>query len=250
VFYKALKGQHQQPTSARYFSDRQIVCVALWRDFLFAAHSHASIVSSPLNDVYYNDPVIGGKVYMAGGLEVYSDASEVALGGYIADLGWFEIKVEDLLAAAGLPPNTKIHIAYLEMIALIVVYLFAVAMQPDIKHVHVYVDNQNAQGWATGNIKTDNDIANNCVCVNSYLQVSLGVLQTRSYLPSAENKNADAISRLIFRENSALQEYRLERPLLIFLCDLLTTRNSSAWPSRLRELMPQGSGVSSLFSRV
>jgi hypothetical protein len=250
VFYKALKGQHQQPTSARHFTNRQIASIALWRDFLFAAHSHASIVSSPLNDVYYNDPVIGGKVYMAGGLEVYSDASELALGGYIADLGWFEIKVEDLLAAAGLPPDTKIHIAYLEMIALIVVYLFAVALQPDIKHVHVHVDNQNAQGWATGHIKTDNDIANNCVCVNSYMQVSLAVLQTRSYLPTLENVNADAISRLIFRERSTLQEYQLGRPLLAFLCDLVTTRDSSVWPKRLRQLMPQGSVASSLFSRV
>ena len=136
------------------------------------------------------------------------------------------------------------------MIALLVVYLFAVAMQPDIKHVHVYVDNQNAQGWATGHIKTDNDIANNCVCVNSYLQVCLSVLQTRSYLPTAENVNADDISRLVFREHSTLQEYRLGQPLLMFLGHLLNTSDSGAWPKLLRQLMPRSSATSSLFSRV
>lgn len=247
VFYKALAGS-QHATSPRYLDDRQLANVELWRNFLFVAHSHASIASTPLIDAYYNDPVIGGNVYMAGGLEVYSDASEEALGGYVPGVGWFEITVEDLLSNASLAPDTKIPIAYLELIAYIVVYLFAVAVQPDANHVHIHVDNQNAQQWAAGHISTKSDIANNCVSLNSYLQVFLGILQTRSYIRSAENIVADAISRRRFRRSTQLQEYRLQPHLWRLLCDLLTAPASCAWPTQANALTTLGCGASSLFS--
>lgn len=250
VFYNALRGRSMGPTATRRLTSRQIDSIELWREYLFAAHAHASIVSSPLTDVYYNDPVIGGNVYKAGGLEVYSDASEIALGGYVPELGWFEIKVADLLANAGLPCDTKIPIAYLEMIAYIVVYAFAVAMQPSTQHVHVHVDNQNALQWAAGHISTTSDIANTCVLANALLQVSYGVLQTRSYIRSEENKIADAISRLRYRGYATVPEYRLGPQLERFCVDLLNMHDSSAWLKRVNTLMPPGCDVSSFFSRV
>jgi hypothetical protein len=247
VFYIALRGRSNDALAARYFNPRQISTITLWREYLYATHAYSSIASSTLADIHYNDPVIGGVSYKAGGLEVYSDASEIALGGYAVDLGWFEITVEDLLSDAGLAPDTKIPIAYLELIAYIVAYVFGVAMQPTTQHIHVHVDNQNAKSWAAGNFSTTNDIANNCIAANSYVQVCLGVLQTRSYIRSAANVIADAISRLRYRHVASTPEYHMGLQLRRFCSSLLTMPAGSAWQTLARQLIPPECAVSSLF---
>jgi hypothetical protein len=249
VFYIALRGRSTGADAVRHFNPRQISTVTLWREYLYAAHQYSSIASSTLTDIHYNDPVIGGVAYKDGGLEVYSDASEVALGGYAVDLGWFEITVDDLLSDAGLAPDTKIPIAYLELIAYIISYVFGIAMQPTIQHVHIHVDNQNAKSWAAGRFSTTNDIANNCITANSFLQVCYGVLQTRSYIRSAANVIADAISRLRYRNVATTPEYRLGPQLKKFCSSLLTMPGESAWQSLASLLTPPECGASSLFLR-
>jgi hypothetical protein len=178
-------------------------------------------------------------------LQIYTDASLNFLGIYIPATGWCQIIVAEI-QGPGIP---ALHIAHLEMIAFILGHMFAILVSPLTQHIHIHVDNQNAQALASGNISTNNNIANQLVVLNALIQNAYGRIQTRSYIRSEENFNADAISRNRFRTSPSVPEYRTTPRLIAFFKALLTSPDSAA--SQIAASLPttQECEDSSLFCR-
>ena len=94
--------------------------------------------------------------------------------------------------------GSHLSIAVLEFIAAISAFLFALYLKPSSDHVHLFIDNQNAISWSSGGFKKQSNIVVSLVFINSLLQSSFGVIQTRSYIQSKNNTHADQISRTSF----------------------------------------------------
>jgi hypothetical protein len=94
-------------------------------------------------------------------------------------------------------------------------------LNPAQKHIHLFVDNQNAQAWASGVIRNDSNLSISLTCINSFLQSSLGIVQTRAYIKSADNKDADAISRQRFLNLKNLPRFSATSAMLLFLKSLV-----------------------------
>jgi hypothetical protein len=144
----------------------------------------------------------------------YSDATLEVIGLFVPKLGWCEISVSSF-------SDTHPSIANLEFVALILSFLLAHQLQPKERHIHLFVDNQNAQAWSRGVIHNDSNLSISLTSVNSFLQSMLNVVQTRAYIKSKDNKDADAISRLCFLNSENLPQFSASLMMLQFLRSLV-----------------------------
>jgi hypothetical protein len=241
IFFKALRGRTHR---ARSLSIIQIECIKLWRSFLLFAFTHSSVLSSTMYEVYHNN----ANVYPISrrattGPTCYTDAELQTLGSFVPHLGFCQIHLIDLL-----PSGTTLSIAHYELIAFIITFLLAIFLNDPCTSIHIFVDNTNALSWSTGRIGTNDLCANILTLSNCMLQAGFKVTQTRSYIRSQDNKDADEISRRKFSNSNNLTQFYPTSPLLKFFRKLLNPQEvnvSQILPSILTILdLP----VSSLFA--
>ena len=219
-FFAATKGKG--PT--RRLSQRQIDDVWLWRWVLRRSFTHATLLQSSFRSV-----IIATKKYRDTALLfaesiVYTDASgrecnglevlEVeAMGVYIPQKAWLFFEW----------PGLPFHISCFELLASVIGFLLALHINPQLSHVHLFIDNCNAIAWSTGKIKTDHYFSRNLVTLNALSQGAYkGCCQSRQYIPSKENRVADAISRRRFDipELQDIHRYRLAPHVIDCLIEL------------------------------
>ena len=210
IFYRLLRGA----ASRRRFTNLTIFTVQLWREYLIYAFNHSSILSTPCFEFFHNSPEAYNPALLADSFASYSDATLTVIGVFVPNLGWCEVIVSAFTDSAH-------SIANLEFIALILSFFLAHFLNPAQKHIHLFVDNQNAQAWASGVIRNDSNLSISLTCINSFLQSSLGIVQTRAYIKSADNKDADAISRQRFLNLKNLPRFSATSAMLLFLKSLV-----------------------------
>jgi hypothetical protein len=178
-----------------------------------------------MHDIYYNDAIAGPtKSPIAISQECFTDATPSTIGVFIPGIAWLDIEADTFT-------SLKLDIAHMEFIALIGGYIFTAFMCRTADRIHIHVDNQNAQQWAGGHIHTSNNIANQLTLVNAVLQAALQIDQTRSYIDTEENVDADDISRRRFKNSERLPHYWAGKALLTFFADLLRRQDSD--PSQI-----------------
>jgi hypothetical protein len=175
---------------------------------------------------------------------VFTDAAStpsLSLGVYYPPYGWL---FHDWSS------NDKHDIAMVEFLAHVIGYVFTIHVNPSCKHVHLWIDNKNAQAWSGGRIKTDANFSTNLCFFNSFLQGSYrNCTQTRDYIPTKANKIADSISRRDFcMVEAALPRYHLSKSFIDFLQQLSTLPNSTLSLQALTELIVAPSRSFSSFS--
>ena len=212
VFYRLLKGPFS--SNRRRFTHLSVHYVDLWRDYLVYAFDNPSILSTTMVDYFHNstssfDPKSLVAVYSS-----YSDATLHTLGVFVPNLGWCKIEVASFT-------TLQISIANLEFIALFLSFLLAHKLSPASTHIHLYVDNQNAEAWSRGRISNDSNLSLSLTAVNSILQSTLNVVQTRAYIKSEANISADSISRRCFNNSDQLPHYSPTNQTLTFLSSLV-----------------------------
>jgi len=193
-FFMATKGNHPVRLSQRQVDD-----IYLWRWVLTAAVTDASILQTSFDSVIHTAKEFRSEAAQWADIMVYTDASgretrnslilPEALGVFIPGVAWLFWEW----------PGAPSHISNMELLAAILGFLLVLYMKPDSHHCHIYIDNTNAISWQMGKIKTDHYFSRNLVCLNALVQgVYSGCCQTRQYIPSKQNKVADAISRRSF----------------------------------------------------
>ena len=207
VFYRLLRGH---PTRSRRLSRLAISTITLWRHFLRFAFDYPSVLTTSMPDFFHNSPGSYDPSLLQGFYASYSDATLSVLGLFVPSLGWCEILVNSFT-------SLPVSIANLEFLAFILSYLFAHHLTPAATHIHLFVDNQNAETWSRGKFNTDSNLSFSLVILNSMLQSMLCVVQTRSYIRSADNIDADAISRQSFLNSASLPRYSVTSATLQFL---------------------------------
>jgi hypothetical protein len=105
--------------------------------------------------------------------------------------------------------------------------MFAHQLRPLLTHIHLYIDNQNAEAWSRGIICNDSNLSNCLVYVNSLLQTSCNKIQTRAYIKSEMNIDADAISRNLYVNSANLVQYSITCQMLQFLSFLVSAHETS-----------------------
>jgi hypothetical protein len=216
-FFQALQGT----AILRRFNSQQVEMVQLWRDYLYYAYNHASILTTTMHDVYYNDPTAGPASEIPSGAHAYSDATMTMLGLFIPKHGWCAIPTTEMFDDTTVTPT----IAHIEFVAFILTYLLLCQLQPHEPHCHIYIDNQNAKAWASGRISTNDKLANILTFTNSCLQTACKIRQTRSYIPTADNVDADSVSRSTFTNSDNLMQYFITQRLQTY-CKLLFNKHA------------------------
>jgi hypothetical protein len=212
VFYRILRGHHF--SNRRRFTQTAIHYVQLWRDFLVLAFSNPSILSTSMIDYFHNSPPSYDPLLLFDIYSSFSDATLHTIGIYVPNKGWSQIDVSSFT-------TEEVSIANLEFIAYILSFLLAYKLSPQIKHIHLYVDNQNAEAWSRGRISNDSNLSMSLTSVNSILQSTLNIVQTRAYIKSEANFNADNISRKRFTNSDQLPHYYPTSQMLKFLSSLV-----------------------------
>ena len=211
VFYKLLRGPTRRMLR---FSTVSLHSVALWRHYLETAFHYSGILSTPCIDYYHNNRISYNPLLLQNTYSAYSDATLLIIGLYVPNKGFSQIFVKDFT-------SQSISIANLEFIAFILAFILANKLNPSEKHIHLYIDNQNAEAWSRGTIHNDSNLSNSMVFVNSILQSTLSPVQTRAYIKSEDNIHADAISRNHFVNSENLMEYCVTSQTLVFLKSLV-----------------------------
>jgi len=220
------KGNH------RYLSPRQLDDITLWRSVLASAVTHASILQTTFQAVISLSKEYRSSAALRADVVAYSDASgrerglngitiPEAIGVYIPGHAWLFFEW----------PEDVVPIACIELLAAIIAYLLVHFLLPNAKHCHLYIDNQNAISWSMGRIKTDDFFARNLCCLNSVLQGGFkDCFQSREYIKSEDNREADAISRRRFDLPTLrnIPRYRLGERLMSYLLQLF--RSSDMLP--------------------
>ena len=198
----------------------------LWRTVLVAAFTDFRILQSSLKSVIYNDRKYLHEAQDAADLLVYSDASPNCMGVFIPNLGYLQFNW---------PESEKSHdIAVFELMAAVIAFQFATYISPHSRHIHLFIDNQNAIAWSTGRNRSTSHLSRRLVSLNCYLQaLNPAVLQTRSYIKSSWNVSADAISRNNLNHPSlrGLPRYRLTPKFQAFLISLSKCSPKTAFPN-------------------
>jgi len=213
IFFRALRGYSCRP---RTLSKLQIECVCLWRSYLIFAFTHATALSSPMYDVYHNNPhtyPITKRSFV--GPVGFTDADLYCSGAYIPSLGFCQVYFADLADCSSLT------IAHYELLAFIIAFLLAIFLNPQCAAIHIHIDNQNALAWSSGRIGTNDQLANVLSLMNCFLQVGFNMTQTRCYIASKDNVQADQISRRSFTNYENLTQYYPNSHLIKFLRDLV-----------------------------
>lgn len=223
VFFILLKGAMRP---ARRLSKIQVDCITLWRSVLSYAFCNSSVLSTSFVDVLYNDrsDVEGSNAMSINALTytVFTDSTLHTMGVYVPLRGWLSIPLNSLTEK-----NDIYDIAHVELLALIIGFWFAKFLAPNEARIHVFIDNQNALLWSQGQIKTSNPLSLSLSMFNCLLQTHLKTVQTRSYIASADNFNADAISRRKFVNCDRLPQYFLSTQTRTFCQHLLESRANS-----------------------
>ena len=224
VFYMLLKGKFRP---FRRLSKIQVDCIKLWRSVLSFAFFNSTVLSTSFIDVLQNDCVdVAGESAMninATNYTVFTDSTLHTMGVFVPLRGWVSIHLDSLTNNT----TDSYDIAHLELLALIIGFWFAKFLAPNEAKIHVFIDNQNALRWSQGLIKTSNPLSLSLSMFNCLLQTQLRTLQTRSYIASADNFNADAISRRKFANCDHLTQYFLSAQTLTF-CQLLLKSHVSS----------------------
>ena len=219
VMYHALRGDPSR--SVRRLSHAQLDCISSWRNFLVLSFSHASLLSTPCYDYYHNSPdsrdlaEFGFNAYSC-----YTDATPSTIGLFVPRLGWCQCLLSSFVSDIW-------SIANVEMLGLILGFAFSVFLSPSQPSVHMFIDNQNAEAWSRGSVKTTDLTTNILINVNASLQATLARTQTREYIASASNIDADAISRNAFKNSEKLTRYSVTPLLMSSLTSLLTAPASN-----------------------
>ena len=226
----------------RSLNARQIDCINTWRDLMVYSFSHTQVLHTSLYDMYHNSPMTK-PILTPMGLEIFTDSEMTTMGNFVPGLGWLDLAVETVFGI-----GVVRSIAHYEFVAFIVAFLFAKFLAPHSDILHIRVDNSNAQTWSTGSFGTNDSIVNNITCANCFLQIAFKTTQTRKYIKSEDNQDADEISRKRFANLDKLPRYCATSPLLVFLRKLVKPRDLTALAIAQLIHMLQESGVSSLFS--
>jgi hypothetical protein len=210
IFYNLLRDSQ----SIIRLSKHAVALVRLWRSYLHFAFMHPNALDSSIWEFAMSSRNLSSNSSCLSSMYcVYSDATLHSLGLFIDNLGWCHVPVPSF-------SSLEVSIAVLEFIAAILAFLFAIQLKAS-SHVHIYIDNQNAEAWSSGKFHTQSNVVVSFVYVNSCLQSMLGISQTRSYIKSEHNVNADNISRMRFDSFVNLQRYSLASPILTFLRNCL-----------------------------
>jgi hypothetical protein len=230
VFFRALCGYS---TRARPLNHLQIECVKLWRSYLLFAFSHPSVLASSMYDVYHNNPNTYPISRRAISSPVgYSDSSLLSMGAFVPQLGYCQVHLVDIFSPDVLDSFT---IAHYELLAFIIAFLLALFLNSDCRTaIHIFVDNQNALAWSQGRIKTSDNLANILTMSNCFLQVGYNICQTRSYIRSQDNVQADQISRQQFANSDNLTQFSPSPRLIQFFRELVSQRDPDV--SRILQL--------------
>jgi hypothetical protein len=239
IFFRALRGHSHHP---RTLSKLQMDSVRLWRSYLLFAFTHSTALSSPMYDVYHNNP----HTYPLSKRMIvspigFTDSNLETMGAYIPLLGFCQVELIDLIDS---PSST---IAHYELLAFIIAFLLAIFLNPHCAAIHIHVDNQNALAWSSGHIGTNDQLANILTLMNCFLQVGFNTIQTRCYIASKDNVQADQISRRSFANSEKLTQYYPSPHLIKFLGDLVNQPDRDVSLTLLSLLTLRDYNVSSLF---
>ena len=189
-------------------------CIKLWREFLVHAFSFPSTLSTPTKDYFHNNHASFDPFKLLDSYSAYSDSTLHTIGVYVPSKGFLHLQTSSFT-------DSPLSIANYEFIALILSFLLALHVNPSADHVHLFVDNQNAESWSRGRVNTDSNLSVSLTVVNCILQSLLRVVQTRSYIKSEDNLNADSISRNTFVNYENLPQFSPTNPMLTFLSSLV-----------------------------
>jgi hypothetical protein len=139
------------------------------------------------------------------------------MGAFVPHLGFCQVHLSDVLSR----DPTTLSIAHFELLAFLIGFLFTMFLNPASTAIHLFVDNQNALAWSEGHIGTNDNVANILTLTNCFLQVGFNVMQTRQYIRSQENIQADQISRRIFANLDKLTQFYPSSHLMTFFRELL-----------------------------
>jgi hypothetical protein len=219
VMYHALRGDPAR--LVRRLSHAQLDCISSWRHFLVLSFSHSSLLSTPCYDYYHNAP--DSRDLSEFGLNAYccyTDATPTTIGLFVPGLGWCQCLLSSFVSDVW-------TIANVEMLGLILGFAFAVFLSPSEPSVHMFIDNQNAEAWSRGSVRTTDITTNLLININASLQATLRRTQTRAYIDTKSNVDADAISRNVFRNSGNLTRYFVTPLLMTSLTSLLTAPASN-----------------------
>jgi hypothetical protein len=193
-------------------------------------------------DVYHNNP----HTYPLSKRRIvspigFTDSNLETMGAYIPLLGFCQVELIDLIDS---PSST---IAHYELLAFIIAFLLAIFLNPHCAAIHIHVDNQNALAWSSGHIGTNDQLANILTLMNCFLQVGFNTIQTRCYIASKDNVQADQISRRSFANSEKLTQYYPSPHLIKFLGDLVNQPDRDVSLTLLSLLTLRDYNVSSLF---
>lgn len=196
-------------------TQRQVDCITLWRKVLYSSFFDYTLLVAPLRTVLFNDNDFSHLAAENSEIQMFSDAASDpsgCVGIVFPQHGWISWTW---------PGESKVGIATLEFLAHIIAYCFTLFLVPSCKHVHLWVDNQNAIAWSSGRIRTESNFAVNLTVFNSFLQSACpNCTQTRSFIPTYQNVLADAASRQKFQILGNLKRYALTKPFINFLLTL------------------------------
>ena len=212
--FRCIRG-HRNKNTLITLSVRVTHDILLWRTVLKSAYFDARLLQTPFNNVIYNDAEFMHTASNNADLCVFCDAASTpnAIGIFIPGVAY--------LSYVWPHPSSE-PIATFELLGAVLAYFMAVSLCP-CRHIHVYIDNQNAIACATGRCRSDNQFALHLVTLNCYLQaLHPHTVQTRSYVNTQDNPVADGISRLRFNNPllAGLPRYELSEQLADFLIAL------------------------------
>ena len=184
--FKSLRGIKSHHTEIK-LNNNIISSIKLWRVVLRQAFQDPCILQSPYKAIIYNDKNYLNSAINDADFLIWTDAATNPVRGLgiYCSLGWLDIiwPIEE-------------PIATLEMLAAVIGYMFAMFLNPKTCHVHMFIDNKNAEAWLSGRIHSESKFACSLVILNSFLQDKYKqCVQTKEFLSTIQNHIADAISR-------------------------------------------------------
>ena len=139
IFYRLLRGPPSN--HRRRFTRLSMHCVKLWRDFLVHAFTFPSVLSTPMEDYFHNNHVSFDPFKLLDSYSAYSDSTLHTIGVYVPAKRFLHLQTSSFT-------DVTLSIANYEFIALVLSFLLAHHLDPLADHVHLFVDNQNAESWS------------------------------------------------------------------------------------------------------
>ena len=116
--------------------------ITLWRYILIKAFIHPEILCAPYSCIIYNDKNYHNYANAHLDFQMWSDAATNPMCiGIFSKYCWLQFYW---------PRKELIPIATLGLLAAVMAYLFVCYLQPNSKHIHIFIDNQNTNSWMNG----------------------------------------------------------------------------------------------------